>query len=59
MDIDSRIDSLSDTFDIAVDTPGSSPAGYSTFEGEFEHYYNQVMASRDPNYDFSSTVWQY
>ncbi|KFY32041.1 hypothetical protein V493_00579 [Pseudogymnoascus sp. VKM F-4281 (FW-2241)] len=58
MDVDSRIDSLSDIFDIAVDTPDSSP-GYSTFEGEFEHYHNQVMASRDPNYDFSSTVWKY
>ncbi|KFY78642.1 hypothetical protein V499_02245 [Pseudogymnoascus sp. VKM F-103] len=59
MDVDSRIDCLPDIFDTAADTPGSSPAGYSTYEGEFEHYHNQVMASRDPNYDFSSTVWQY
>ncbi|KFZ20229.1 hypothetical protein V501_00263 [Pseudogymnoascus sp. VKM F-4519 (FW-2642)] len=63
MDVDSRVDSLPGIFDTAADTPGSSPAGYNTFEGEFEHYHNQVMASRDPKYDFSvpdnSTVWQY
>ncbi|ELR07183.1 hypothetical protein GMDG_08310 [Pseudogymnoascus destructans 20631-21] len=53
LDVDSRVDSLPGIFDTAADTPGSSPAGYNTFEGEFEHYHNQVMASRDPNYDFS------
>ncbi|OBT39510.1 hypothetical protein VE00_10393 [Pseudogymnoascus sp. WSF 3629] len=47
----------------AADTPGSSPAGYllpldntyamsSTDEGEFDYYHKQIMASRDPNYDF-------
>jgi hypothetical protein len=40
MDVDSRIDSLLDIFNIAVDTPSSSLAGYSTFKGEFKHYYN-------------------
>ncbi|OBT74055.1 hypothetical protein VF21_07830 [Pseudogymnoascus sp. 05NY08] len=40
MDVDSRVDSLPGIFDTAADTPGSSPAGYNTFEDEFEHYHN-------------------
>jgi hypothetical protein len=53
MDVDSRVDSLPSIFNVVADTHSSSLAGYNTFKGEFKHYHNQVMASRDPKYDFS------